>query len=89
MPYVPKPAPGPNPVWLWNGEYQLEFSKADGKFEIDVQMAGGLVRVKGEGVMRRGSESTRVPVILVLRFEDASDLGLRITGELLGSHRGA
>jgi hypothetical protein len=89
MPYVPKPAPGPNPVSLWNGEFALEFSKADGRFEIDVQMAGGLVRVRGDAVVRKGSKSTRVPVTLVLRFEDAGDLGLRLTGEMLGSHREA
>jgi hypothetical protein len=89
MPYVPKPAPGPNPVSLQNGEIAVEFSKADGRFEIDVQMAGGLVRVKGDAVVRKGSTSTRVPVTLVLRIEDAGDLGQRLTGEMMGSHREA
>lgn len=88
-PFVPPSAAAPNPVSFWNGEYELEFAMADGGFKIDVQMSGGLMKVRGDAVVRRGPNMTKVPVTLVLRFEDAAELGPRLTGELRGSHRGA
>lgn len=88
-PSAPQSAVSPNPVSFWNGEYALEFTMADGRFNIDVEMAGGIMKVRGEAVVRKGPNTSRVPVTLVLRFEDAAELGPRLTGELHGSHRGA
>jgi hypothetical protein len=62
-------------------------SLPDGRFEVEVEEAGGLVRIQGIAVTRRGSTPTRTPATVVLRFEDAATLGPRIMGEISDSHR--
>ncbi len=62
-------------------------SLPDGRFGVEIEEAGGLVRIQGIAVTRRGSEPQRTPVTVVLRFEDAAILGPRIMGEIGGSHR--
>ena len=52
-PFAPVPPEKlPNPVSSWDGEYALEFAMSGGKFIIDVEMAGGLMKVRGDAIVR-------------------------------------
>jgi hypothetical protein len=72
----------------WDDEFALEFAMSMDGFTISVEMGGGVMQVKGDAVVGRGPKVTRVPLEMVMRFEDAAELRPRLVGELRGSDRG-
>lgn len=66
-----------------DGGWMMELTTgADGLLKVEYERAGGIVRVAGEAVLRHPTGGVRHPVTIVLREEDAKDLGASLLGRL-------
>lgn len=58
------------------GGWLLELAPPQGgRFGIEYERVGGIVRIRGAAVLRHPRGDVRQPVTIVLRAEDANDLG--------------
>ncbi|SDD49216.1 hypothetical protein [Belnapia rosea] len=75
----PPVVPGADGAWL------LELSRGPGgRFEFFHERVGGIVRVTGQAVLRHPAGNVVQPVTVVMRDEDAGELGAGVVG-ILGS----
>lgn len=65
------------------GGWLIELAAPEGgRFGIEYERVGGIVRVRGTAVLRHARGDVRQPVTIVMRAEDANDLGPGLMGKL-------
>lgn len=66
-----------------DGGWTMELTTGvEGSIKVQYERAGGIVRLTGEAVVRHPTGGARHPVTIVIREEDAKDLGGSLLGRL-------
>jgi hypothetical protein len=66
-----------------DGGWTIELAAPnDGRLSVVYERAGGIIRITGDALVRHPQGDIRQPVTIVIRQEDAKDLGPAIMGRL-------